>query len=303
MAPMFSVIICTYNRADILPRAMKGILDQTLDDFELLIVDDGSTDETRARVAAFADPRIQYVYQDNAGLSSARNAGVARARGEFVTFLDDDDHVLPVWLERFAGAIDKEGCTVVCCGMKLLDPTGRVINSELPGNMGPAFENMPGFFRAGSFTLKRQAYLAVGGFAEIPASHHIEFALRLLPMCRARGWRVGTVDEHLLLVTERSPETRGRNSPTRMLRACEYILSRHHNQLAREPESLANTYAMAGVAAARLGSYRKARSLFRSAVRASANPSLRRRNRMRLCAAHVPPLGAIVWRSRAYKAA
>jgi glycosyltransferase involved in cell wall biosynthesis len=303
MAPMFSVIICTHNRGHILPRAVQAILDQTFDDFELLIVDDGSTDDTRASVAEFADPRILYFYQENAGAPAARNAGVAAARGEFVTFLDDDDRVLPHWLERFARVIDREGCTVVCCGMELLDPTGRVLYSALPGNMGPAFDNLPGFFRSGTFSLTREAYLAVGGFAEIPASENMEFALRLLPMCRARGWRVGTVDEHLMLMSDRRPEERGQNSPVRILEACEYILSRYQDQLARAPRSLANTYAMAGVAAARLGSYSKARGLFRSAVQASEDPLLRRRNWLRLCVAHVPPIGAIVWRSRAYTAA
>lgn len=89
--PFFSIIIPSYNRAHILPRAIESVVKQDFQGWELLIVDDGSTDNTRDVVSAFNDPRIFYIYQDNAERSAARNNGIKRAKGNYVCFLDSDD--------------------------------------------------------------------------------------------------------------------------------------------------------------------------------------------------------------------
>lgn len=93
--PKVSVIIPTFNRSGYLRQAVASVLAQTYSDFEIIVVDDGSTDDTAATVARFDDLRIVYLHQDNAGRSVARNFGMARARGEFIAFLDDDDLFLP----------------------------------------------------------------------------------------------------------------------------------------------------------------------------------------------------------------
>jgi glycosyltransferase involved in cell wall biosynthesis len=90
-----SVVIATYNYADYLPQAIRSVLAQTLADWELIVVDDGSSDETAAVVAHFKDPRIWYVYQDNCGPSSARNRGLDLAHGKYFTMLDADDWLTP----------------------------------------------------------------------------------------------------------------------------------------------------------------------------------------------------------------
>jgi glycosyltransferase involved in cell wall biosynthesis len=95
-----SLILPTHNRAALLPRAVQSVLNQTVRSWELIIVDDGSTDNTREVGASFArDPRIRYHYQDNRQLNGARNTGVALATGEYIGFLDDDDEFLPNHLE------------------------------------------------------------------------------------------------------------------------------------------------------------------------------------------------------------
>jgi len=93
--PEVSVIIPTYNRADLVTLAIESVLAQTYPDFEIIVIDDGSQDDTGAVVKAYPDPRIRYIYQDNTGLGGARNTGIRAARGRYVAFLDADDLFLP----------------------------------------------------------------------------------------------------------------------------------------------------------------------------------------------------------------
>ncbi|HLG03363.1 MAG TPA: glycosyltransferase family A protein, partial [Bacteroidia bacterium] len=94
--PQVSVIIPAYNAARFLAETIRSVQHQTFRNWELIIVDDGSIDKTKDIAAPFlTDDRIRYVYQENAGVSSARNRGLSEARGEFIAFLDADDLWLP----------------------------------------------------------------------------------------------------------------------------------------------------------------------------------------------------------------
>jgi glycosyltransferase involved in cell wall biosynthesis len=100
--PRVSIILATYNRAGLLPRAIDSVLRQTFSDWELLIIDDGSTDETKALVDTYSrdDRRIRYICQENSGLALARNTGISAASGDYITFLDSDDAYMEdhLWL-------------------------------------------------------------------------------------------------------------------------------------------------------------------------------------------------------------
>jgi len=93
--PFYSVVIPVYNRAEELGRALLSVLAQTEQDFEIVVVDDGSEDEPERTVDAFRDPRIVLLKQPNLGGAAARNAGIDAARGHFIAFLDSDDTFLP----------------------------------------------------------------------------------------------------------------------------------------------------------------------------------------------------------------
>jgi glycosyltransferase involved in cell wall biosynthesis len=95
---MVSVVIPTYNRADILRAAIDSVLAQSYSNLEVVVVDDGSSDSTRQTVESYGAP-VRYVYQPNAGVSAARNLGFSHARGEFIALLDSDDQFLPWKLE------------------------------------------------------------------------------------------------------------------------------------------------------------------------------------------------------------
>ncbi len=89
--PFFSIIIPTYNRAAFLPKAIESVVGQTFTDWELIIVDDGSTDTTKEVVLSYKNERILYVYQENAERSVARNNGIHHAQGNFICFMDSDN--------------------------------------------------------------------------------------------------------------------------------------------------------------------------------------------------------------------
>ena len=104
----FSIIIPTYNRAAFLPKAIESVLAQIYTDWELIIVDDGSADNTKDIVAKYNDERIKYIYQDNAERSAARNNGIAHAVGDYVCFMDSDNYMKPDRLEKLSAFIEKE---------------------------------------------------------------------------------------------------------------------------------------------------------------------------------------------------
>ena len=113
-SPLVSAIIPTYNRADVVFEAVDSVLGQTYSNLEVIVVDDGSADETVARLRRYGD-RIRLVSQENAGPAVARNRGVAVSRGEYIAFLDSDDLWLPTKVEQQVVLLEKAGKSVPCC--------------------------------------------------------------------------------------------------------------------------------------------------------------------------------------------
>jgi len=103
----YSIIIPTYNRVKKLKRAVNSVFRQSVNNWELIIVDDGSTDETKEYVHSITDSRIIYVYQDNQGPAASRNAGIRKAQGQYICFLDSDDEYFSDHLESFDALTDK----------------------------------------------------------------------------------------------------------------------------------------------------------------------------------------------------
>ena len=103
--PKVSIIIPTYNRQHIIADTIRNVLSQTQQDIEIIVIDDGSTDNTKTIVEGIKDPRMKYFYKPNGGPASARNFGLAKAVGEYIAFLDSDDYWPKDYLERMVKSL------------------------------------------------------------------------------------------------------------------------------------------------------------------------------------------------------
>ncbi len=136
--PKVSVIIPAYNAMDYLPESLNSVFIQTFEDYEVIVVDDGSQDDIKTWAATVQDPRFRLVSQKNRGLAGARNTGIREARGEYLALLDADDCWHKTKLQKQVQVLDSNPSVgLVYCWMKLVDPlgtsTGRLVKSFQSG--------------------------------------------------------------------------------------------------------------------------------------------------------------------------
>lgn len=187
---IFSVVIPSYNREDVVSRAIDSVLNQTLQDFEILVIDDGSKDNTKHIVEAIQDSRVRYVWQENQGATVARNTGIKNAQGLYVSFLDSDDTWEPTMLEeqfRAYTADGNVGCvyTNVC----IITPDGKKHPFSKPlGACDNSYKEIleQGYMAPTSvLSAKREVLVSVGMFdVELPASQDDDICFKLSKNCR-----------------------------------------------------------------------------------------------------------------------
>lgn len=130
--PKVSIIIASYNSADYVGDAIDSVLSQTYSDYEIIVVDDGSTDETVLRLTPYRD-RITYVYHDNRGVSATRNAGVSASTGQYLAYLDADDTFLPNKLASQVDLLDRQpDLGLVAGGWRYVDKQRRILEEVYP---------------------------------------------------------------------------------------------------------------------------------------------------------------------------
>jgi hypothetical protein len=287
-----SVVIPTFDRGSVLPRAVRSVLAQTITRLDFVVVDDGSTDDTAKVLAEMADPRMRIVRQEHLGVCRARNLGARHASAPLLAFLDSDDEASAFWLERLSAPFADPAVGIACCGFTLHTAGGTEERRD-PAPLGPAFDGQPGPYLAGTFMVRRDLFAEVGGYdEELTYSENTELALRLIPACLARGLAIRAVPEPLVDLHSNRPPGFDRRALELGLASSERVLARHDARLARDRRVYALFHATAGVRAARLGELACARTHFLTAVRAQpANW----RHAARLLLASCPPLGALVW--------
>lgn len=128
-APAVSVIVPVYNVTEYLRACIDSVRAQTFTDWELILIDDGSTDDsgTICDEAAASDARIRVIHQPNRGVSRARNAGLDTAKGTYIAFVDSDDTIVPTYLEKLVGAAETHHTDLVLCGFVRIRPDSEQV--------------------------------------------------------------------------------------------------------------------------------------------------------------------------------
>ena len=164
MNPYFSVVIPCFNRANFLPISIKSVLKQSFQDFEIIIIDDGSTDNTKSVVSSFNCDKIKYFYKENEERNIARNYGVEKASGKYIVFLDSDDEYSPAHLETRKALLMKNN------EVEFLYGGVKVIGSEyVPDRHNyQKMVHLSTCAIGGTFFIKKRVSLLLNGFIEMP---------------------------------------------------------------------------------------------------------------------------------------
>jgi len=184
--PRISIIIPSYNAGDYITEALDSILCQTYTDYEIILIDDGSTDNTRHVLDSYMD-KINYIYQDNAGVSEARNHGLKLAQGEFVIFMDADDYFIKDdKLEQQIAVFDANpNLDIVQTGWQMVDETGKPLIDMTPWNDMKGTTLKEYFMwcpvRLEAMMVRRDCAVQVGGFdPTYRVSQDLDWALKML---------------------------------------------------------------------------------------------------------------------------
>lgn len=238
-APTVSVVIPAYNAAWCVAKAIDSVLAQDYCDFELIVVDDGSTDDTAAVLAAYGDA-IRVIRKPNGGLSSARNAGIAAARGEFIAFLDADDWWLPGKLRlQMSSMRQNANIGFSSTTARVVDPDGNLVNIWACAHWdGPFLTHLFGsnadVAGSGSAVIARRSLFdQVGGFDETLRSlEDIDMWMRLAAVSE-----YACMEEPLTVILKR-PDSMSRNLEV-MREAALAVMTKNRSLL---PRSLQGAY-------------------------------------------------------------
>lgn len=201
--PIVSVIIPTYNRASFITKAIDSVLEQTFNDFEIIVIDDGSTDQTKEKLKPYQN-KIIYRYQENQGIAKARNQGLEIAQGDYIAFLDSDDFWKPEKIQKQIEFFDKHpayGLVATQCLVNIVDENletlkyvqGEEVHYEL--TYEKIFQRP--FIKTPSVLIKKQCFQEIGTFNEdLRVLEDVDLWLRL-----AQKYKIGFINEPLTIYT------------------------------------------------------------------------------------------------------
>ena len=203
-----SIIIPTYNSFQYLPSAVNSVINQTYVDWEMIIVNDGSSDNTEEWVLTQSDPRIILISQENKGKSVARNVGIERATGEYIAFLDADDYWEPRKLEKQIQRIENSPdiglvYTWTALANEQCKPTGRVIGSVAQGEVWEDLVQDNIIVCGSTPMIRKECFSTVGNFSpDLPLSQDWDMWIRI-----AARYRFAVIQEPLVRYRQHSNNT------------------------------------------------------------------------------------------------
>lgn len=266
--PIVSVILPTYNRAHLIEQAIQDVLEQTYQDFELIVVDDGSTDNSEEIIKKMSDGRIRYVrHEKNKGANAARNTGIVTANGKYIAFQDSDDRWLPEKLEKQMQVFKTApaGTGVVYTGFwrikgdqkkyvpspRIKRKEGDIYNELLRGN----------FIGTPTAVVKKECFEKVGMFDEdLPRLQDWELFIRI-----SKHYLFKCIDEPQL-ISYFTPISISANQEA-LISARLYILEKHYNDLKKNKKLLAGHYFNIGHSLCSSGKFDQGRIYLKKALR------------------------------------
>lgn len=264
--PYISIVLPVKNRAGIIGESIQSVLDQTYHDFELIVVDDASTDATPKMVEAFEDPRIKLIrLPESRGASGARNAGIQEVRGAWIAFQDSDDLWLPEKLAQQFQAVKAagSGCVGVYCSYRRVAPEGmEILPKPGPGLSGAVLPRLlkGNFITTQTFVVRKDAVDAVGEFdSNLGALNDWDFAVRV-----AQQGDILWV-QNPLVVYRVQPDSLS-VSLDRFEHDYLYMLEKHHHLMAKKRKDRAWHYAVIGMRMCRDGAQKKGLAYLRKAA-------------------------------------
>ena len=242
--PLITVITPTYNRGEMVQTTIKSVINQTFENWELIVIDDGSTDNTEAAVQQFLnDSRISYYKKPNTGQADSLNLGTRYASGDYITFLDSDDEAYPNWLEVVSRNIKEDTNVVTVAAMR------KLLNGEI------VYENIDNFrfsgdtvrlkITCGSLFLRRHIFNDIGGYdPEMKSNIQTDLAYRLLTYLKKTNGKIVPVDEHLVQINIHSGP-RIRTDWTKRREGTKQFLQKNYNYiLENSPQDIASAYSI-----------------------------------------------------------
>lgn len=176
--PFFSVITITYDRAHLIARAIDSLLAQSFRDWELIVIDDGSTDNTLQVIAPYLsnDVRIRYYRTENQGPALARNEGILRSKGQYITFLDSDDEYLSEHLSSRSDILARDA------SVDMLHGGMEIIGDEYVADRNDTTKlvHLSECFAGGTFVIRHELALRLQGFRDLEYGDDSDFAQRAI---------------------------------------------------------------------------------------------------------------------------
>ncbi len=265
--PKVSVIMPTYNRPDLLKKAIGSVLNQTYQDFELIVVDDCPEKPAEDIIRAFNNEKIVYIKQDrNRGGAAARNLGIKNAKGEFIAFLDDDDEWLPEKLQVQMEKFEKTSKDIGFCFSavkNIYDNQERI--SFVPDGIADyhklAMRRLKGFLTV-TLIIKKQVFGEIGYFDEnFPSHQEPDLMIRVTSKYKGLG-----INKPLVLVNMKAHNQIGA-SLKRRIAGRDMILKKHYDEFKKYPKILAKHYFQLGIFYRDDGQYKIAREFFKKAFK------------------------------------
>ncbi len=270
--PKVSIVIPTYNRPELLPIAIRSVLAQTYQDYEILVVDDGLKIRAESIIAEINDPRIRYLKNENGlGGGATRNRGISEAQGEYVAFLDDDDEWLPGKLEAQVTSLDSRGPTV---GFSITAVTNVFDDHELDtwtengetDYSEIALMRFKGFLTS-ALMVRRMVFSEVGSFdPSFPSHQEVDLLIRITRKYKGYG-----INTPLVRMNMRAHEHIGGNFDRR-IKGREMILEKFKDVYAQYPKKLALHYFWLALWYRDAGRMSDAKIYFRKACYLSPKP-------------------------------